>query len=134
MASKRVLVSGGRYFNLTDAVHQFLSAIHGKHGISELGEGGATGADELSKLWACAHNIPVRTFEANWKLFGNRAGIMRNASMLRDFRPDVGVVFPGGTGTRDMAARMRGAGVPFFQGSFVAGSDETQIAWTFNNG
>ena len=106
MASKRVLVTGGRYFNVVESVHQVLSAIHRKHGISELGEGGATGADELSKLWACAHNVPVRTFEANWKLFGNRAGIMRNASMLRDFKPDYGVVFPGGEGVRDLHPRV----------------------------
>ncbi|SFJ46873.1 Protein of unknown function [Sphingomonas sp. NFR04] len=124
----RVLVTGGRYFNLVDEVHRVLSRVHQKHGIEELGEGWATGADELCRLWALAHGIPVASYEANWKTFGGRAGIMRNASMLRAFKPDLAIAFPGGDGTRDMRYRLREARVPTMVGRFTDTS-ETALAW-----
>ena len=89
--TKRVLITGGRYFNLVDEVHRVLNPIQLKHGIEELGQGGATGADELSMLWALSNGIPVATYDPNWKLFGGRAGMMRNTQMLRAFRPTIGV-------------------------------------------
>jgi len=132
--SKVVLVTGGRYFNLTNAVHEVLSKLHRTHGIAELHEGGATGADELCKLWALAHNIPVFTHEADWKVFGNRAGNMRNSRMLRTAKPDIAVKFPGGAGTEDMLAKLMAVGVDTIAGSFVPGTDEQQITWRFLNG
>lgn len=133
MASKRVLVTGGRYFNEVSAVHDVLSNLHARFGIAELGEGGATGADELSKLWACAFNVPVRTFEANWKLYGNRAGVMRNSSMLREFKPDFAVAFPGGAGTNDMVQKLADANIPFLRGVY-SGGDEGELEWKLYNG
>lgn len=132
--SKIVLVTGGRYFNLKDVVNDVLSAIHSKHGIAELHEGGATGADELCKLWALAHNIPVFTHEADWKTFGNNAGSMRNSRMLRNSNPDLGVSFPGGSGTRDMRQKLIKASVPTMIGCFKAGTDETQVTWSITSG
>lgn len=123
---KRVLVTGGRYFNLTGEVHAVLNPIRVKYGIEELGQGGATGADELSMLWALAHNIPVATYDADWKTFGPRAGIMRNARMLREFKPDLGVAFPGGKGTRDMTERLLLAGIPTLVGTYV---DDVSLTW-----
>jgi len=134
MASKVILVTGGRYFNLKDAVHEILSAVHKRYGISELHEGGATGADELCKLWALAHNIPVFTHEADWKVFGNRAGVMRNSRMLRTAKPDLAIAFPGGTGTADMTSKLIAAGIPTMISSYLDGSDETEITWSIING
>lgn len=125
---KRVLVTGGRYFNLADEVHRVLHPILRKHGIEELGEGWATGADELSRLWALSHGIPVASFEANWKTFGGRAGHMRNSHMLRVFRPTIGVAFPGGAGTADMTKKLLEAGVPTLVGRFTDPT-ETSVTW-----
>ncbi|MCG7348815.1 DUF2493 domain-containing protein [Sphingomonas sp. ACRSK] len=125
---KRVLITGGRYFNLVDEVHRALNPIRLKHGIEELGQGGATGADELSMLWALSNGIPVSTYEPNWKLFGGRAGMMRNTQMLRAFKPTIGVAFPGGRGTRDMTAKLIEAGVPTLVGRFTDAS-ETAVKW-----
>lgn len=132
--SKVVLVTGGRYFNLTAGVHQILSAIHEKHTIECLHEGGATGADELCKLWALAHNIPVFTHEAEWKTFGPRAGTMRNSRMLRTAKPDMAVAFPGNTGTADMIAKLKKDKVTTLIGSYAKGSDEKLLSWTVQNG
>lgn len=133
MANKRVLVTGGRWFNATDQVHLVLAPLHARFGIEELGEGGATGADELSKLWALAHNIPVRTFEANWKLFGNRAGSIRNSEMLREFKPNLGISFPGGKGTADMTAKLLAAGVPTLVGIWKNDAEQ-EVIWKMKHG
>lgn len=125
---KRVLVTGGRYFNLVDEVHRVLNPILMKHGIEELGQGAATGADELSMLWALSNGIPVASFEANWKTFGGRAGHMRNSHMLRVFKPTIGVAFPGDRGTCDMTNKLIAAGVPTLIGKFTDAS-ETAVAW-----
>lgn len=125
---KRVLVTGGRYFNLADEVHRILFSIHAKHGIEEVGEGWATGADELCRLWALSHGIPVASFEANWKTFGGRAGMMRNSHMLRVFKPTLGVAFPGGNGTRDMRTKLIAAGIPTLVGTFTD-STERELRW-----
>jgi hypothetical protein len=130
---KRVLVTGGRYFNLADEVHRILHPIHLKHGIAELGEGWATGADELSRLWALSHGIPVASYEANWKLLGNYAGKARNSQMLRAFNPDLGVAFPGGDGTRDMIAKLLTAGVPTLVGTY-SDSAEQALRWELKKG
>lgn len=130
---KRVLVTGGRYFNLADEVHRILHPIHLKHGIAELGEGWATGADELCRLWALAHRIPVASYEANWKLLGNYAGMARNTQMLKAFQPDLGVAFPGGRGTSDMTKKLLAAGVPTLVGAFTD-STEKALRWELKKG
>lgn len=130
---KRVLVTGGRYFNLADEVHRILHPIHLKHGIAELGEGWATGADELCRLWALAHGIPVASYEANWKLLGNYAGMARNTQMLKAFQPDLGVAFPGSRGTADMTKKLLAAGVPTLVAAFTD-SAEKALRWELKKG
>src|SRR5438105_1303503 len=118
----RVLVTGGRDFALPDEVHRILGALAGSYfGITELAHGDAEGADRLCKLWALRFGIAVRDFEATkaeWDVWGNRAGNMRNSRMLREFKPDIGVAFPGGSGTVDMRTKLIEAGVPTFVGSY----------------
>lgn len=133
MASKVVLVTGGRYFNLKDEVNATLSAVQRRGEILELHEGGATGADELGKLWALMNNIPVFTHEADWKLYGNRAGSIRNARMLRHAKPDLVVAFPGGNGTQDMVKRARAEGVKVLYGRFLD-KGEQHVGWELLGG
>lgn len=109
-----------------------LSPVHSKFGIAELGEGGATGFDELCKLWALCNGIPVATYEANWKMLGNRAGTVRNGQMLDRFKPDLAVAGPGGDGTFDMRNRLRAAGIPTIVGTWAT-ADETAVIWRMQN-
>jgi hypothetical protein len=133
LKGKRILVTGGRYFNLADEVDRILRPIHLRDGIAEVGEGWATGADELCRLWALAHGIPVASYEANWKLLGNAAGSARNSRMLREFKPDLGVAFPGGEGTKDMVRKLLFAGVPTIIGRF-SDATEKSVSWKLLNG
>lgn len=82
-----------------------------KHGITELAQGGATGADAVARVWAHKNRVPVRTYEADWQAHDKAAGPMRNQRMLDEFKPDAVIAFPGGKGTADMVRRAKAAGV-----------------------
>jgi hypothetical protein len=115
----RVVVTGGREFDLVHEVHPILFKIHKAFGITVLGHGDAEGADTLCKLWALSMGIETKDYEVTrheWDLYGHRAGRMRNSRMLREFKPDIGVAFPGGRGTSDMMWKMKAAGLPFYKG------------------
>lgn len=103
----RVIVCGGRDYGDAEAVERALSALP----ITEVAEGGARGADRLAREYALRRGIRVRTYPANWSRFGKAAGPWRNEAMLRGFKPDAVVAFPGGRGTADMTRRATEAGV-----------------------
>jgi hypothetical protein len=133
---KRVLVTGGREFALPDAIHQVLHPIHRRFGIQELGHGDAAGFDTLSKLWALRYGIPTRVYEATraeWDVWGNRAGLIRNSRMLRLFRPNLCVAGPGGTGTADMRVKMIESGLPTLVGTWTD-ITRSAVRWRLKNG
>ena len=49
--------------------------------ITEVVCGEARGADTLGKQYAIEHNIPVKSFPADWSRLGRAAGIIRNHQM-----------------------------------------------------
>jgi hypothetical protein len=112
---KRFIVCGGRKFDDAEAVHKALSRLHAKVEIVEIAEGGAKGADRHARKWAESHGIPVQTFPADWERYGVRAGPIRNADMLAQFKPDGVVAFPGGPGTISMMAIARMAKVTVWE-------------------
>lgn len=133
----KALICGGR--NFTDGTFLFaeMDRIHADTPISLVIEGGQRkwskarrcyigGADYWGKQWALARGIPVRTVKAYWddlthpgaviktasngKKYDAMAGMRRNTAML-DFEPGLVVAFEGGSGTADMCAKARKAGV-----------------------
>ncbi len=46
--------------------------------------GSARGMDMLGERWAVKHNIRLEKFPADWKMFGKRAGILRNCKMAEN--------------------------------------------------
>lgn len=105
----RVLVCGGRDFTDAALVDKVLSRAHARRPIAAIIQGGARGADQLAAEWARNHQVPVETFNADWKTYGKGAGMIRNQRMLDDAAPDYVVALPGGRGTADMVARARNA-------------------------
>src|SRR4051812_39035813 len=95
----RIVVTGGRDYDDITAVDRALTAVHRKHGIDVLIQGGARGADYFCASWAAGHNVPVDSYPADWNRHGKRAGILRNQQMIDEGRPDAAVAFPGGRGT-----------------------------------
>lgn len=135
----RLLVTGGRDFTDGALVERVLFAVHRKHGISTLIEGGQIskrgndrwGADWLCRQWAEHNGIEVATFEADWRNvaaagavvklsrsgmpYNAAAGPARNKRMLDDGCPDAAVAFAGGDGTADMVRRCEDVGVPVWK-------------------
>lgn len=107
----RVLVCGGRDYISWWAMEPILDRLVDEDGISVLIEGGAQGADRLARGWAMMHDIPVETYEADWKRDGRSAGPIRNMAMLIVGRPDLVVAFPGGRGTMNMVEQARKRGI-----------------------
>lgn len=108
----RCLVCGGREFDDWILLDKTLRKVF-KMGFSEpvIIEGGAKGADFLSRCWAKVHNVRYEEFPADWKRHGKKAGMVRNHTMLVEGKPDLVVAFPGGRGTEDMVKRALKQGV-----------------------
>ena len=107
----RLLVCGGRDFEDQQFTDWALDAIHARRPISLLIEGGARGGDRCARMWAQKRDIPVKTFEADWKRYRHRAGPIRNQQMLDEGHPELVAALPGGKGTTDMVLKARAAGV-----------------------
>lgn len=56
-------------------------------------EGGATGADTMSRVEAWRLKLPVMTFNANWVGLGHKAGPIRNEWMRKYGLPDLVLAF-----------------------------------------
>ena len=123
-AAKRVLICGGRDWNLTAMTFAALDQLNAKHNFSVVIHGAARGADKLAGAWAKSRNIPVIEFPADWRpryingrpntagRVDRSAGHRRNQQMLDEGHPDLVVALPGGTGTRSMVQKAQVAGVP----------------------
>ena len=77
-------LTGGRDFTDTSVINTVLDYI--KKSLTDckivLIEGGARGVDSLCKEWAVKNDIEVQTVEAQWRKYGNSAGLMRNQEMI----------------------------------------------------
>jgi hypothetical protein len=96
-------VTGGRNYSDTGYLKQVLDVIHADRHIDVLVQGGATGADLLSKQWAIKNLVQVCEFKvepSQWRT-SKSSGPVRNSLMLATCRIDVLVAFPGGRGTTD---------------------------------
>jgi hypothetical protein len=103
----RLLVCGGRNFNLVRQAEAFLDGMHAARKITCVIHGGATGADNIAFNWAFRRLISVECYKADWEKWGNRAGPMRNGRMLWEGKPDMVLAFPGGRGTENMKMQAR---------------------------
>lgn len=112
IADMKLIIAGGRDYQL--GVHDFiaLGVICGNHGVTEVVSGGATGADQCGEEWAHANKIPVTRHPAQWKKLGNRAGPIRNKEMAE--YADAVALFPGGKGTKNMYQEAKKAGLKIF--------------------
>ncbi len=111
----RIIVCGGRDYNDREAVFGALHQLAETYGWLTIIEGGARGADRLAQEWAklCYHGLV--TIEAEWNLYGNAAGPLRNEKMIISGKPDGVVAFPGGSGTADMKGRAAQHGLPIWE-------------------
>lgn len=105
---KKVIVCGSRDFQNYPLLRTELDKI--KEKVSEVVCGEAKGADTLGRAWAEENGIKVKSFPANWQMYGSQAGFIRNCDM-GDYA-DIAVAFWNGKspGTRDMIKYMEKLG------------------------
>lgn len=108
----KLIIAGGRDYNLTPSDYDNLVRIDIEHGVREVVCGGAKGVDELGKKWALRLLIDVQMFPAQWKKLGNRAGPIRNKEMAE--YADAVALFPGGKGTENMYQEAKKSGLKIF--------------------
>ena len=114
------VVSGGRNYHKEKTVFNKLDKFHNRYNCELLVEGEAEGLDSLAKKWAESRNIKIAKCPADWKdltvkgavikngkygPYNVLAGIQRNQRMIDEYKPEIAVIFPGGSGTEDMAKR-----------------------------
>ncbi len=97
-----VLVCGGRDYSNGDYLFEKLDEVYAEFGTACIVHGDAKGADSLADMWANKRGVDVIRCPADWSAHGRAAGPTRNASMLKDYDPNVVVAFPGGKGTDHM--------------------------------
>lgn len=73
----KTIIAGSRDFNNYNLLCESLKSIN----ITEVVSGGARGADMLGEQYAKDNNLDLKIFNAQWSLYGNRAGILRNEQM-----------------------------------------------------
>jgi hypothetical protein len=109
----KILVCGGRNFDDRKMLHEVLGSMHSAVKVRHVIHGGASGADTLASSWARLNGAMDTSYGANWKLYGNAAGPIRNTKMLED-NPDIAyvVAFRGSNGTRNMVKQALAKGIP----------------------
>lgn len=111
-AGLRVLVCGGRGYNDRARAYAELDRLVPER--STIIVGGANGADNLARDWffeRIDRLSIIDHYPAEWRKHGRAAGPIRNQRMLDESKPDLVVASPGDSGTADMVARARKAGV-----------------------
>ena len=100
----KVIIAGSRDITSLEPIEQYLKFA--KEFIEEVVCGEARGVDSLGREWAEKNNIPVKSFPADWVLYGKKAGPIRNKEMAE--YADVAIVLHNGSrGSLDMIDQMK---------------------------
>lgn len=67
--------------------------------INKIVSGGAPGIDTLAEKYSEENNINLKVFYAQWKLYGNSAGPMRNKDIVKHSDIIIAFVSPKSKGT-----------------------------------
>lgn len=119
----RVLVCGSRHFDDWDLMNSELIKVwRSLPYLEESGnkkdlliiEGGAKGADFLSRVWAKFSNVDFIEFPADWNKHGKAAGHIRNKQMLDEGKPYLVIAFlaKDSRGTANMIQQAEASGIP----------------------
>jgi len=103
IAGSRILFKNDAPISLYDLV-QLVDRAVSKSGFipSVVLNGGACGVDYAGKCWAKTHGIPVEDYPADWKMFGMRAGYLRNKRMAEHADALIAIWDGQSRGTRHM--------------------------------
>lgn len=111
-----IVITGGRDWKDKAFVWRHMDEQRAKLGFRAVVNGRAKiGVDKFVHEWCKARGVEERPYPvlpSEWDELGDAAGVLRNQKMI-DEEPDIehALIFPGGSGTMDMARRCRKAGI-----------------------
>lgn len=112
----RILVTGSRLLTDAELVSRALAEAVADHGADlVVVHGAARGADTLADRAARGLGLKVERRPADWANLGRRAGVVRNAEMVRGGAAACIAFLVAGAecrGTRDAMRRAQAAGIP----------------------
>lgn len=109
----KLAVVGSRTFIDYKKMCKEIGILKRSNEIEEIVSGGARGADSLAARYAREHDIPLKVFPANWRQYGNAAGIIRNQEIV-DYCDELIAFWDGQSpGTRDTIQKIHCANKPF---------------------
>lgn len=108
-AGMRVAVTGSRHGAPAGLVREVLSGLDPRPSV--IIHGGCTGVDAEVDAVPREMGIVVEDYPADWKLHRRMAGRIRNEKMAQESKAEILLVFPGGAGTTDCAARFQERGI-----------------------
>lgn len=78
-----LLIAGSRRFDGYDIFHKTMGVVLARWGTpGAIVSGGASGVDSMAKKYAEEMNYKFTEYPADWKLYGRRAGPIRNTVMV----------------------------------------------------
>jgi YspA, cpYpsA-related SLOG family len=121
----KVIVAGSRDITDTGLVHQAIT--ESGFAFTELVSGGAGGVDYCGESLAALHGMPVKVFPADWRVYGRRAGMMRNRQMAHYADALVAVWDGESPGTYGMIEEMRRLGKPVYVKRISSDQEENML-------
>jgi len=82
----RTIIAGSRTIRDEKSVFEVIDRCvdSNKLEVTEVLCGLAKGVDIIGEKWGLSKEIPVKFFPARWKMYGKRAGYIRNAEMAEN--------------------------------------------------
>lgn len=115
-----IIVCGSRHGTNTKArelVFDTLDKLHSEKPITLVKHGAAKGYDSWAGEWAKDRKINCTEYIADWKMYGDSAGPIRNQMMARSGANKC-IAFPGGNGTENMKSWARKFHIPVVEITF----------------
>lgn len=127
--TNKVIIAGGRHYQMTESDFAWLSSLHKEHTFTHLICGMCSGADKGGFRWANANGLDVVPMPARWHdlshpktvrrvrpdgtVYNAAAGPIRNEEMAKIAQSCI--LFPGGDGTAGMRQLAIQYGIRLFE-------------------
>lgn len=101
----KVIIAGSRHIEDWTQVHEAI--VKSGFLVTEVVCGGAAGVDTIGESLATLHNMPVKSFPADWSRYGKGAGPIRNEEMAQYADALIAVWDGKSPGTKHMITEMK---------------------------
>lgn len=110
-----VVVVGPRTLKNREAILAALDKANRHKPIGTVVHGGTPGPELISADWASARGLQALCCAADWVTHQELGAIERNRRMIRDYRPDGVIIFPGTLFGDDLEAFAGASKVPVWK-------------------